>query len=223
MNNKKSIYLILFSLALMLCNNVASAKTDIEPDVLIKTTTYNLISAIKASNIKLNKDPEIIHNLVLTHIAPQLDFIAAARWVLGKHWRGTSRKQKIRFIKEFRKLLISFYSAALAEYAFNNDIDHKVMKFLPLRGAHDGKDATVYSIVMPPNSTKRVQVNYHMHKTSKGWKIYDVAVEGISMITTYKSSFAPQLRNAGVEELTNSLIKRSTKLAAKKVSLNTSK
>lgn len=223
MNNKNSIYLILFSLTLMLSNNVASAKIDIEPDTLIKTTTYNLISAVKASDIKLKKDPEIIRKLVLTHIAPQLDFIAAARWVLGKHWREANREQKIRFIKEFRKLLISFYSAALAEYAFNNDIDHNIMKFLPLRVPHNGKDATVYSIVTPPNSTKKVQVNYHMHKTSKGWKIYDVAVEGISMITTYKSSFAPQLRNAGVEELTNSLIKRSTKLAAKKVSLSSNK
>jgi len=223
MNNKNPVYRILSILVLILSSAVVSANTDPEPDVLMKTTTYNLIAAIKASNIKLTKDPEIIHNLVLTHIAPRLDFIAAARWVLGKHWRDADREQKIRFIKEFRKLLINFYSAALAEYAFNNDIDQNIMTFLPLREAHDGKDAIVYSIVSPPDSTKKVQVNYHMHNTSRGWKIYDVAVEGISMITTYKSSFAPQLRNAGVEELTNSLIERSAKLEAKKVNLSPSK
>lgn len=219
MSRKNPIYLSIFTLLLFLNSPLAQAKIETEPDILIKTTVYKIISAIKESDIKLKKDPKIIHDLVLTHIAPQLDFIAAARWVLGKHWRETDRKQKIRFIKEFRKLLIQFYSAALAEYAFSNDIDHNIMKFLPLREPHDGKDAMVHSIVMPPNSTKKVQVNYHMHKTSKGWKIYDVAVEGISMITTYKSSFAPQLRNVGVEGLTNSLIDRNTRLAAKKVNL----
>ena len=223
MNKISTIYLFLLSCFLIIGSSVSQASTNTEPDTLIKTSTYNLISAIKDSQIQLKKDPEVIQELILTHIAPQLDFIAAARWVLGKHWREADRKQKIRFIKQFRKLLIQFYSAALAEYAFNNDIDHNIMTFLPLRQAHNGKDVTVYSVVMPPNSNKKVQVNYHMHNTRKGWKIYDVAVEGISMITTYKSSFAPQLRNVGVEGLTNSLIERNNKLAAKKVSFKANK
>ena len=223
MNKNNTIYLFLLSCVLIISSSVSQASTNIEPDTLIKTSTYKLISAIKDSQIKLKKDPEVIQELVLTHIAPQLDFIAAARWVLGKHWREANREQKIRFIKQFRKLLIQFYSAALAEYAYNNDINHDIMTFLPLRQEHDGKDVTVYSIVTPPNSNKKVQVNYHMHNTSKGWKIYDVAVEGISMITTYKSSFAPQLNNLGVEGLTNSLIDRNNKLAAKKISLKSNK
>lgn len=216
-------YLIFLYSFFIFANSTVHANTTIEPDSLIKTTTYNLITAVQASRSILKSNPEHIKELVLTHIAPQLDFIAAARWVLGKHWKDTSREQKVRFIKQFRKLLIQFYSAALSEYALNNDIKHNIINVLPLRQAHDGKDATVYSIVSPPNSTKTVKVNYHMHNTRKGWKIYDVAVEGISMITTYKSSFAPQLRSLGVEGLTNSLIERNTKLAANKASLKTAK
>ena len=94
------------------------------------------------------------------------------------------------------------------------------MHFLPLRETGK-KDVTVHSIVSPPGSTKKVPVNYHMHKTHKGWKIYDVSVEGISMITTYKSSFAPQLRNSGVDGLIQSLVERNRKLSTQKVSLNT--
>lgn len=199
----------------------AEANTEKAPVALLKSMTYNLIEAVKESKEALKQDPRIIHQLVKTHIAPQLDFIAASRWVLGKYWRDADRAQKIRFIKEFRKLLIRFYSTALAEYALTHEINHNIMHFLPLR-KKDDKDVTVYSIVHPPGSTKTVPVNYYMHKTRKGWKIYDVSVEGISMITTYKSSFAPQLRNNGVDGLINSLVKRNQKLSIEKVSLKSS-
>lgn len=210
---------ILLNGAFMLGN--VEANTEKSPVALLKSITYNLIEAVKESKEALKQDPQVIHQLVKTHIAPKLDFIAASRWVLGKYWRDADRAQKIRFIKEFRKLLIRFYSTALAEYALTHEIDHNIMHFLPLR-EKDDKNVTVHSIVHPPGSTKTVPVNYHMHKTRKGWKIYDVSVEGISMITTYKSSFAPQLRNSGVDGLINSLVKRNQKLSTETVSLKTS-
>jgi len=219
----KNRILTFLSLSLLLLVNNVVASTETEPDTLLKSNTYNLIQGLKVSKSTRKLDPNVVHELVTTHIAPQLDFIAASRWVLGKHWSEIDRTQKISFIKEFRKLLIRFYSVALTEYVSNNDVDHGVIKFLPLAdNSHKnevGNDITVRSIVMPPNSTKKVTVNYQMHKTRKGWKIYDVSVEGISMIGTYKSSFEPQLRNSGVDSLIASLIERNNKIAFKKTSL----
>jgi len=221
MIKNRILYILSFSLLLFI--NSALASTEAEPDTLLKSNTYNLIQGLKDSKSSQKLNPDVVHELVTTHIAPQLDFIAASRWVLGKHWSAIDRTQKISFIKEFRKLLIRFYSVALTEYVSNNDVDHGVIKFLPLPdNSHKnevGNDITVRSIVTPPNSTKKVTVNYQMHKTRKGWKIYDVSVEGISMIGTYKSSFEPQLRNMGVDDLIASLIDRNNKIAFKKTSL----
>ncbi len=212
---QKTVLFTLLTGIFLLFSNIAYAEPELKPDALLKSTTYNLITALKQNKERFKSNPNIVHELVKTHIAPRLDFIAASRWVLGKYWREASREQKIRFIKEFRKMLIQFYSSALTEYAISHDIDHNIMAFKPIREKDYGTDVTVHSIVTPPNSQKKVPVNYHMHKTRKGWKIYDVTVEGISMITTYKSSFAPQLRNVGVDGLTDSLVERNLKLAAK--------
>ncbi len=224
MNKNSRLYRPLFALLLLFSIPAAFANadpvTEKTPVALLKSMTYDLIEALKISKKALKQDPAVVHQLVTTYVAPRLDFIAASRWVLGKHWRDADRAQKIRFIKEFRQLLIRFYSTALAEYALTHEIDHNIMHFLPLR-KKDDKDVTVHSVVRPPGSTKTVPVNYHMHKTRKGWKIYDVSVEGISMITTYKSSFAPQLRNSGVNGLINSLVERNQKLSTKTVNLNT--
>jgi phospholipid transport system substrate-binding protein len=217
MRHYKSLPLLFLSFFLML--SVASANNTVSPDKLLKTNTYKLIDALKASKNELKQNPQIVHDLVTTHIAPQLDFIAASRWVLGKHWSEIDRDQKIRFIKEFRKLLILFYSVALSEYVSSTDIDHGIIQFAPLKNESTDTDVTVHSTVSPPNSKKKVSVNYHMHQTRKGWKIYDVSVEGISMIGTYKSSFEPQLRSAGVDELIKSLTTRNSKLSFKKTTL----
>ncbi len=223
MNKNSRLYRPFFVLLMLLSAPVVLANTEpaIEkaPVAILKSMTYDLIEALNASRKTLRQNPAIVHQLVTTHIAPRLDFIAASRWVLGKHWREADRAQKIRFIKEFRQLLIRFYSTALAEYALTHEINHNIIHFLPLR-KKGGKDVTVHSLVHPPGSNKSVPVNYQMHKTRKGWKIYDVSVEGISMITTYKSSFAPQLRNSGVDGLINSLIERNQKLSTKPASLN---
>jgi len=211
--NKNSLLSSSFIALFMLFNTATIfASTEKAPEAVLKSITYNLIESLKKSKKTLKQNPQIIQKLVTIHIAPKLDFIAASRWVLGKYWRNADRAQKIRFSKEFRKLLIRFYSSALAEYALTHEINHKIMHFLPLR-ENNNKDVTVRSIVNPPGSTKAVPVNYHMHNTRKGWKIYDVSVEGISMITTYKSSFAPQLRSSGVDGLINSLVKRNQKLS----------
>ena len=221
MIKNNSLTLVFFCAALLFTSVNAKASTTnalIAPDVLLKSSTYKIIEALKQAKKERKTKPEFIHSLVTEHIAPQLDFIAASRWVLGKYWADIDRSQKIRFIKSFRKLLIQFYSVALAEYVSSNNIDHDIIQFKALRKETEkDKDTTVYSIVSPPNTNKKVSVNYHMHQTRKGWKIYDVSVEGISMIGTYKSSFEPQLRNIGVEALIASLEERNNKLAIKKV------
>jgi len=207
--------LLLLSLALTLgfSHSALSAETDHPALIDIKKATYNMIEALKTASKEQRGSPSYMRDVVTQHLSPRIDFIASSRWVLGKYWRKASLDEKKSFILEFRKLLIQFYSTALSEYAVNNDIDHGVLTYLPVRNDAKDEDITIHSRVNTP-SGKTIPVKYHAHLTKKGWKIYDVSVEGVSMITTYRSSFASELRQKGVNGIITSLKERNAKLAA---------
>ncbi len=180
--------------------------------VTLKTATYNMIEGLKQASKAERGDAKFIRKLVDTHLSPNIDFIASSKWVLGKYWRRANLDEKKAFIREFKTLLVQFYSTALSEYAISNKIEHGLLDFLPIRNDAKDEDITIHSKVNTP-SGKVIPVNYHVHKTSKGWKVYDVSVEGVSMITTYRSSFAAELKQNGVSGIIESLKQRNAKLA----------
>lgn len=207
----RAALLLLFSFGF---NQISLAANADHPALVdIKKATYNMIESLKHASKEQRGSPSFVRDVVTKHLSPRIDFIASSRWVLGKYWRKASLEEKKSFILEFRKLLIQFYSTALSEYAVNNDIDHGVLTYLPVRNDAKDKDITIHSRVNTP-SGKSITVKYHVHLTKKGWKIYDVSVEGVSMITTYRASFASELRQKGVNGIIESLKQRNAKLAA---------
>ena len=150
-----------------------------------------MFDALNANRDAIKEDPDVAQKLVEDILLPHLDFISASKWVLGKYWKDAEKKQKIRFIKEFRTLLLRFYSNALAEFISNKDedLDPSIMIFHHIKDLGDKKKITVRSNVTS-KSGKSTQIQYHMHLTRKGWKVYDVSVDGVSVSTTYKTSFA---------------------------------
>ena len=194
------IYLLGFSLLLLAA---APAHAQNSPLSLLETTAHSMVDALGQQQAELKKDPLVVNRLVEKILLPHIDLISASKWVLGKHWRRADKQQKLQFIREFRTLLVTFYSAALADYLKTNEVRKDMIRFQPLRG-EPGNDVTVRSEVISP-SGKSIPVHYHMHQTRKGWKVYDVSVEGISMITTYKTSFANEIKTKGVDGLIASL------------------
>lgn len=197
----------LFTVALFLLAAIP-LRAEETPLVLLENTTTSMINALSEQKAELKKDPMVINRLVERILIPHMDFISASKWVMGKHWRRADKQQKIRFIKEFRTLLISFYSAALADFLKTNEVSKDMIRFLPLRG-DEKDDVTIRSEVYSPGG-KIVPVNYYLHQTHKGWKVYDVSVEGISMITTYRNSFANEIKSKGVDGLINSLAEKNS-------------
>ena len=197
-------YLLGFTLLLL---GMAPAQAENSPISLLQTTTESMVDALGQQKAELKKDPLVVNRLVEKILLPHIDLISASKWVLGKHWRRADKKQKLQFIREFRTLLITFYSAALADYLKTNEVKKDMIRFQPLRGK-PGDDVTVRSEVVSP-SGKTIPVNYHMHQTRKGWKVYDVSVEGISMITTYRTSFANEIKLKGVDGLIASLAEKN--------------
>ncbi|MFO7603042.1 MAG: ABC transporter substrate-binding protein [Gammaproteobacteria bacterium] len=191
------------------------AAADTPPDALLKDAANKMITELNNQRAELKGNPARVQALVEEILLPSVDVINSAKLVLGKYWRTASKEQKIGFIKEFRTLLLRFYSSALAEYLSTNDelLELEMISFHPVHIEAGREDITVRSTVTPKKG-EPVPVNYHMHLTRNGWKVYDVSVEGVSVITTYKTSFANEIRQQGLDSLITSLGERNAKLLA---------
>ena len=204
-----SFWLLLFAASLLIAPVQAEPTA---PNTVLDMATRQMITAINANQEKIKTDPSVVNGLVEDILMPHIDFIASSKWVLGKHWRGASKEQKLEFIRQFRALLLRFYSAALAEYLTTNTVSEDMFVFLPLRGDTSTKRVTVHSEIHAPSGSI-IPIKYNMHLTKKGWKVYDVSIEGVSMVTTYRTSFASEIKQKGLDGLIASLAERNTKLA----------
>ena len=184
------------------------------PNTVLETASRQMITAINANHEKIMTDPGVVNGLVEEILMPHIDFISSSKWVLGKHWRRASKEQKLEFIRQFRSLLLRFYSTALAEYLTNNTVSEDMFVFLPLRADNNSKQVTVHSEIHAPSGSI-IPVKYNMHLTKKGWKVYDVSIEGVSMVTTYRTSFAAEIKQKGLDGLIASLAERNDRLVKK--------
>lgn len=183
------------------------------PVAILESTLQRMLETLREERQTLKQEPERIYSLVDEILVPKVDFVRASRWVLGRHWRRADNAQKRAFIKEFRTLLVRFYSSALVEYVTTNEVPGAdIMRFLPLRAAPHERDVTVRSEVRQPNGSV-IPVHYQMYRTKQGWKVYDVSVEGISMVVSYRSSFATEISQGGIDGLIQALRERNESLA----------
>lgn len=184
------------------------------PNALLEETVDKMFTALNKERKAIKADPTKTQKIVEELLLPNIDIITSSKWVLGKHWDDATKEQKLRFIREFRTMLLRFYSSALSEYLNSHDenLEKSIIKFSPT-SVGDQKEVIVRSEVTPKNS-KPVPVLYHMHLTEKGWKVFDVSVEGVSVITTYKTSFANDIQQNGIDGLIASLVERNQKLLA---------
>ena len=209
--------LIIFGL-LFTTHSMATANTDAKvqaPDVILKATTLDMLRSINADREALDNAPDKLKLLVEKIILPQIDFISASKLVLGKYWRRADQKQKIQFIRQFRTVLLRFYSAAIYEYVSNKNeaLPEDLFHYFPLNAKPEDSSTTVRA-ELKSDSGQVIPIHYRMHMTSKGWKIYDVSVEGISIITTYKNNFATELKTKGIDDLIASLEEKNNKQIA---------
>lgn len=210
---KSVLSVLLLSLSLGLIQ-VAQAIPDESPKALLEDTAAKMIDALNSNRDRIKGKPQLTEDLIEKILMPHVDFITASKYVLGQNWDTASKAQKIEFIKTFRTLLLRFYSSALSEYLNTHDdkLDMSLMTFQD-PGKIDSDEVTVRSEVKPKNS-KPVPITYQMLKTNRGWKVFDVSVEGVSVITTYKTSFASEIQQKGLDGLIASLKERNAKLLA---------
>ncbi len=198
----KRVFLpLLLGLAL---NSAVAVAGDLDPESLVRQTSDRMLVVLKEQHDLIQAEPERLYGLVDDIVLPHFDFERMARWVLGKHWKRASPDQQQRFVNEFRTLLVRTYGTALLEYR-----DQQI-KFLPLRMAEGSEDVTVRTEVVKPGGVP-IPISYSMFHRADGWKVYDVAIDGISLVSNYRSSFSTEIKDQGMDKLIQRLVERNAK------------
>lgn len=174
----------------------------VAPDVLAKNTTNEVLRIVKQDkDIKGGNNKKIL-DLVEEKILPNFDFRQMTQLAVGKNWTKASPEQQAALVNEFRTMLVRTYSASLSSVA-----DYKI-EFKPFKLAAGVTDVTVDTEVSKPGAPP-IPINYRMEKQSDGWKVYDVQVDNVSMVTVYRNSFNSEVRKGGIEGLLATLVKRN--------------
>ncbi|HOB60540.1 MAG TPA: ABC transporter substrate-binding protein [Candidatus Competibacteraceae bacterium] len=172
------------------------------PQQVVQETSTRMLSALRQNYAALKQNSSQIYGLVDQIVLPNFDFELMSRWVLGRAWQQATPDQRNRFTQEFRTLLVRTYAKALLEYA-NDDV-----RMSPQSGAVDGNEATVKTEVRV-KSGQPIQINYSMHLANDAWKVYDVTVDGVSLVTSYRGTFATQIRDKGMDAVIADLQQRN--------------
>lgn len=183
--------LLMAALALPLWATAAD-QAQLGPVELTESVVREVLKELDANRDAMRKDPQKLRKLVDGHFLPNFDTQYAAQLVLGKHWRTASPEQRKRFIDGFYQSLLQNYGEALLDFTPDR------LTILPYRGEPDAKTATVRTEVRRDNGS-RVPVNLSMRKTDKGWKAYDVTIEGISYVKSFRTDFGTEIDQKGLD------------------------
>jgi phospholipid transport system substrate-binding protein len=190
----KRLFLVLAGL---LSTTLATAQ-ELAPDALVRTVSNDVLEIVRKDKDIQSGNVRKAVELAEVKVLPHFDFAHMTRLAVGKDWRKATPEQQSSLVEEFRTLLVRTYSKAFVEYR-NQAIDFKPFKMQPTE-----TDVVVRSVVHQP-SGKPVQIDYNLDKTEHGWKVYDISVAGVSLVTNYRSSFAQEVSAGGVDGLIGSL------------------
>lgn len=175
---------------------MASAVDDAQ--TVVQTTTSDVVDRVKTEKDALRADPAKMYSLVSDMIFPHFDFTIMSQWVLGEHWKTSSPAQQQEFVEQFRRLLVRTYATALLEYS------DQTIEYPTNEASHNPKTAVVKQDIKQPGGGN-MPVVYRLHNKSGDWKVFDVSVDGVSLVKTYKSSFTQIIADGGIDTLIQNL------------------
>jgi phospholipid transport system substrate-binding protein len=190
-----------FLLVALLASAFAFAE-DAGPDALVRRTTDEVLAVIKSDKDLQAGNPRKVTELAEEKVLPHFDFTRMTRLAVGRSWAQASDAQKEALTKEFRTLLVRTYSNSLTQYR-DQKIDVKATKMSP-----QDKEVTVRTAVIQQGGPP-IPIDYAMEKTDQGWKVFDVTIDGASLVTTYRGTFNDQIQRGGIDGLVKTLQDRN--------------
>jgi len=178
-----------------------------QPVALLERTSNHVLQILRDDHELLKKEPERIYKIVDEYILPHLDDVTMAKLALGKNWKKASKEQKIQFVNEFRNMLVRTYSKSLIEFK-----DQEI-KYFPMTVPGDVHKTSVKAEVLQPGGPS-IPMAYRVRLKNNTWNVYDIKIDGISLVTSYRGTFTQEIRKSGIEGLLEYLRDKNGKLAS---------
>jgi phospholipid transport system substrate-binding protein len=178
---------------------VSAMAQEVAPDALIKSVTNEVLDIVRKDKDIQSGNTKKAIELVEVKVLPHFNFMRMTQLALARDWRQANAAQQKILTDEFRHLLVRTYSKALTEYK-NQTIDFK-----PFAAKAGETDVRVRTEIKQSGAGKNIELDYFLEKSGAGWKVYDIEVGGISLVTNYRDSFAAEVRNNGIDGLIKSL------------------
>ena len=189
-------------LMLLACPPLLAA--DPEPQQLVRNTADEVLNIIKTRQPEFKEQPGKLYQLVDEKVLPHFDFERMTDLALGRYKRKVKVNQKPKLVKEFRQLLVRTYGKALLDYK------DQVIAYLPMRGSMEKGEVTVRTEIEQKGGFP-IPLNYELYKKDdNSWKVYDISVDNISLVTNYRASFARKIKKDGIDGLIDSLRNRNS-------------
>jgi len=182
----------------------SSAWAVASPLVMLEKTSNQLLTELDKEKVNIHNNPTKVYSIVDRILLPHVDKIGMSRSALGREaWMGATSTQKDDFIKVFTQLVVQTYASALASY------DNETIRFMPIRGGYESKKRVqVESMVIRENG-QTIPVTYRLALKGNEWKVYDMSVEGVSLLRNFRSQFSSELSTGTLDELITKLKKHN--------------
>lgn len=183
------------------------ALAELAPDALARSVTDEVLTIVRADKELQSGNPQKVAQLVETKVLPHFNFNRMTQLAVGRNWRQASASQQRVLVEEFKTLLVRTYTTAFTQYK------NQTIEYRPLRMAPADTDVIVKSIIKQP-AGQPIAIDYRMEKAAGGWKVYDVTIEGISLVENYRNTFNNEIQRSGVDGLIKALSDKNKSLAA---------
>ena len=168
------------------------------PDAVVRKTTDDIIALLKQNKAVYAKDTSKLYAMVDERVLPIFDFERMSQWVLGRYWRQATEEQRTRFVQEFRNLLVRTYATALLNYTDQKVLIHPTQK-------KSEREALVKTEVQQGSGAPAVPIHYSFYKGETDWKVFDVTIDGVSLVSNYRGTYASKIKQQGLDGLIASL------------------
>lgn len=197
----KRVFPVLFLFIGLLHGAVAA----VPPDQLVRQTTDKVLSQLTENREALEQDKQRLYQMVDKIVLPHFDFERMSQFVLGRHWNDASAEQQEKFIGEFKTLLVRTYATALFQYT-GQEVVYK-----PFRHEEGDKRVVVKTEVQREDGPA-IPIEYALTQKDEAWKVYDVRIEGLSLVTNYRAQYGRIVETQGIDQLIASLSEKNKKL-----------
>ena len=185
----------------------ARAQEVMAPDALAKSVTDDVLVVLRADKEIQGGNQKKVIELVEKKVLPHFNFVRMTQIAVGRHWREASPEQQKSLVNEFRTLLVQTYAATFVAYR------DQTVEYRPLRMQPGDTEVVVKSLINQAGG-KPITIDYRMHKTDAGWKVYDVVVGDLSLVQNYRGTFNSEVQKGGLDGLIAALADKNKQLTA---------